>query len=81
MLETVGIVGSVCLALCGVPLVLEAWRTGKCSYAWWFLILWIVGEAATLIYTGFRGEWILWLNYIPNLLCLIILFFYNQNSE
>ncbi len=81
MIELIGLLGSICFALCGVPAAWEAYKNKHCHFAWGFLWLWAVGEILTLIYVLAVQEWILLLNYGVNLICIIILMYYNQRCK
>ena len=73
MTEVLGVIGSVCFAISGVPAAVEAIRKRTCAYNWSFLGLWFVGEACCIGYALLTGQWVLLLNYIPNMACLLVL--------
>lgn len=71
-------VGSILMALCAVPAAWAAWCDEECHYDKRFLWLWLVGEILYLIYAVRTGQYVLLLNYIPNLFCLMIIMRYNK---
>lgn len=77
-MDVVGLVGSICFAICGVPAALDAWRRKGCCYPWSFLLLWLVGEVLTSAYVLYLGNWILMINYVVNLICLLVIIRYNR---
>ena len=78
MMEVVGILGSICFALCGVPAAYEAWKFKTCSYSWPFLLMWMIGEVLTSAYVIYLMDWILLFNYAANFICLLIIMYYNK---
>jgi hypothetical protein len=76
-METLALIGSIAFAICGIPAAYIAYKTGKEHSPKSFLLLWLLGEVCYLIYTAHIGQMILWLNYIPNLLCLLVMLRYN----
>lgn len=80
MLEILGWIGALCLGLCALP---QAWQSFKTKSSQGisssFLFLWIVGEIATLIYICLTTAQVpLIVNYIFNLLCLLIILRYKR---
>lgn len=79
MSTLIGWIGSICFALCGIPLALQCIQQGHArGLSPYFLILWTVGEicyiVAVLNQFGFIG-WLM-LNYLLNLLCILIIWVY-----
>lgn len=81
MTELIGTVGALCFALSGLPAAYEAIKAGFCSYSRPFLWLWLAGELCLMFYSAQIGAWTLWVNYLPNLLCLLVLFYYNTSKK
>ena len=53
-MEIVSWIGSVLLALCGLPIALEDIKTKKSDINLWFLVMWGLGEAFTLVYVVYK---------------------------
>lgn len=77
MIEVIGTIGSVCMALCGAPLAYEAWRHKQIDINTSFLTIWTLGEVFSTIYIW--GDWVLMINYCFNLLFLSIIWKYRNN--
>jgi len=80
MIETIGWIGSSCLAVCALPQVLKTWRTGKSDdLSWGFLWLWFVGEIFLIIYMILSDisldeyHFPLYFNYTANILMVVYL--------
>lgn len=76
--DVIGIVGSICFAVSGLPPAYEAYKARSCSYSKLFLALWFVGESSCIIYAVAKGTYPLLLNYLPNMACLLILIRFNR---
>ena len=76
MMETIGFMGSVLLAICGVPELVRTIKDNKCHLGWNFLLLWFGGELFMLIYILPMNDLPLLLNYIFNTLLLLVMLFY-----
>lgn len=80
MIKSIGWVGSVLLALCGLPLAIEAVANrGVSNLNLYFTFMWYIGEICVLIYVikthGFDRP--LLFNYVLNIIFVsIVLFFY-----
>lgn len=72
-----GWIGSFLLAICGLPQAMKSLRQGHSKgLSTYFLVLWSVGEVFTLIaVVDLKVDYLL-LNYISNLLFLLIIWFY-----
>jgi hypothetical protein len=81
----IGWLSTILLAACGVPLVVEALRSGKSNVNPWFLWLWCLGELLGLVYCISLSSPPLIVNYSFNLsLILIVLryrYFPRSNDE
>lgn len=75
---TLGYVGSICLALCGLPQAIECWQLGYAGISTGTVALWFVGEVATIIYLVWSRIMTrpLALNYGVNILILSVIIFY-----
>ena len=81
MLDILVWVGSILLALCGLPLALEAIRR-KCDYTpLTFLLMWYIGEWFCAIYAVSISELALTFNYVFNIICISIVLYYNLRSR
>lgn len=68
----IGWFSGFCLAFCGIPQLLKAIKTKKADdLSWGFLFMWGVGELGAAIYI--TGNLPLFLNYVLNLMIIIIL--------
>jgi uncharacterized protein with PQ loop repeat len=78
MIDLLGWVGSLCLGLCALPQAYHSWRTkSSAGLSLTFLLLWIVGEIATLAYILLTTAQLpLIVNYTVNLICLLIIIKY-----
>jgi len=75
MIDLLGWIGSICLGLCALPQAYHSWKTkSSAGLSLSFLVLWILGEIATLIYILCTTIQIpLIVNYSVNLICLLII--------
>lgn len=75
MIEIVGWLGSVFLALCGLPQAIQCWRDGHANgISSSFLALWTSGEILAAAYVIHLGNAPLIVNYLINIIsCLVIL--------
>ena len=77
MLEVIGWIGSICFSLCALPQALLCLRQGHargCDAG--FLLLWFIGEVASLIYIIPQDVLPVLFNYIVNLLFLVVILRY-----
>jgi uncharacterized protein with PQ loop repeat len=83
MIELIGIVGAIALALCPLPQAVETVKLKSIAgLSKTFLVLWLVGEVTTLVYVlGTTADPILLANYIVNLTCLGVILSYWRNDE
>lgn len=80
-MEVIGMLGSICFAICGIPAAYQAWREKVCYYSWMFLGLWGAGEVLTAAYVIYLQDWILLFNYGCNFICLLVLIRYNKRRQ
>lgn len=74
--ELVGFIGGVFLAVCALPQVVHAAKGGSLEgMTWGFIVLWMVGELASLLYAVLALEANIWLvgNYAFNILAMCYL--------
>ena len=76
-MEITGIISTILLAICGLPLAIKSFRSGNSdSVDSYFLILWTLGEIFGFIYLFNLGERILLWNYILNLGLLSVVIYF-----
>ena len=75
--EILGWLGSICLAICGIP---QAWQSYKEKHSegisWGFILLWTFGELFALAYVYDKLDLPLLLNYATNILILVVILYY-----
>jgi uncharacterized protein with PQ loop repeat len=80
--EIMGWLGSICLAICGIP---QAWQSYKDKHSdgisWGFVLLWAFGEIFALAYVYDKLDLPLLLNYATNILILAIILYYKIKSQ
>lgn len=73
-METIGWIGAILFALCGLPQAWECYRTGNSrGLSWGFLGMWFGGEILTIIYVWPKGDIPLLFNYFLNLVFLLVM--------
>jgi len=77
-----GWLGSICLAICGVP---QAWMSYKEKHShgisWAFLLLWAFGEVFALAYVYDKLDLPLLLNYSVNILILAVILYFKVSPK
>ncbi len=80
LFELLGWLGSICLAICGLP---QAWMSYKDKnsdgISWGFVLLWAFGEALALAYVYDKLDLPLILNYLTNILIVGVILYYKIN--
>lgn len=77
MLETIGWIGGTALAFCGLPQAYKSWKEGHSDgLAWGMLILLFIGALGSLIYVLPLWKIPLILNYVLNLVFVVIISYY-----
>lgn len=76
MTNFLGLMGSILLAGCALPLAWQAIAERRMEINSAFLTCWTLGELFTIVYVW--GDWILMLNYSLNCLLLIPVWYYKQ---
>lgn len=75
--EILGWIGSIAFAVCAAPQAYDSWKKGNSrGITWGFFILWSVGEVFTLLYILPTGKLPLIVNYLVNLMFLIVIGYY-----
>ena len=80
--EIMGWLGSICLAICGIP---QAWQSMKDKHShgisWGFVLLWAFGEIFALAYVYDKLDLPLLLNYATNILILGVILYFKINPK
>ena len=77
MLDYIGWLGSILLALCGLPQAIESYKTkSSAGLTWGFILMWFIGEIMTFIYIVPTLTWPLIFNYSANIIFLIIIIYF-----
>jgi uncharacterized protein with PQ loop repeat len=76
-METIGWLGSILLAFCGLPQAIESYKTkSSAGLTWGFLVMWFIGEILTVIYIIPKWHWPLIFNYTANIIFLSVILYY-----
>lgn len=76
-METIGWLGSILLAFCGLPQAIESYKTKNSDgLTWGFISMWFVGEILTVIYIIPKWHWPLIFNYTANIIFLSVILYY-----
>jgi len=75
-METIGYIGGILLAICGLPETIRTIKDGRCHLGWPFLFMWFFGEILMGIYTLKLWDGPLLFNYGFNILLVGIMVFY-----
>ncbi len=77
MLEFIGWLGGILLAICGVPQAYKSWKEGHSDgISWGFIWLWFFGEILVLIYVFPKLLIPLILNYSLNVIVIMVIIWY-----
>jgi uncharacterized protein with PQ loop repeat len=76
-MDIIGYIGSIMLAICGLPQAIESYKTKSSEgLTWGFLALWFFGEILTFVYVLPKMDLPLLINYSANLLFLSVIIYY-----
>jgi len=76
-METIGWIGSILLAFCGLPQAIESYKTKSSEgLTWGFLFMWLSGEILTFLYVLPKLDLPLIFNYSANIIFLIIILYF-----
>lgn len=82
MMEYVGWIGSILLALCGLPEAISCVIKKKCQVPWTLIAPWYAGEWLVCIYTFYKLGWNpLMVNYIFNIILISIMIYYKRGKN
>ena len=73
-----GYIGSILLAVCGLPEAYASWKRGYSFVSSWFLFMWFFGEVFTLVYVVDKLDIPLILNYGLNIIFIGIIIRYKH---
>ena len=80
-MEVVGWIGSMLLAICGLPQAYKSFKDKNSrGISWGFLILWGSGELITLIYITPMNSLPLIVNYSLNSIFIAVIIYYKHND-
>lgn len=81
MINLIGTIGATLLALCGLPQAIQCIRTKTATgISWAFLLAWFIGEIGVLIYTLDKQLWMLSINYLMNMVIVLIMLYYKTKD-
>ena len=69
-------IGSILLAICGLPEALRAFKNKKCDVGWGMLLLWLLGEIFLIIFAFQTKQYILLINYLANIAFILVMIYY-----
>ena len=76
-MEFIGWLGSIPLALCGLPQALKCYHDKRSKgMAWGFLWAWFIGEILVLTYVVSKLDWPLIFNCLANILFVGIIIYF-----
>jgi uncharacterized protein with PQ loop repeat len=76
-METLGYIGSIMLAICGLPQAIESFKTKSSEgLTWGFIGLWFWGEIFTFIYILPKMDLPLLINYSANIIFLSVIIYF-----
>ena len=75
------LIGSILLAICGLPIAYEAWKSKSSDVNLPFLLIWLSGEIFTWVYVIYKEEWYLTINYSFNILFIGIVLYYKFKGK
>lgn len=76
-METIGWIGSILLAFCGLPQAIESYKTkSSAGLTWGFIGMWLIGELCTFIYIIPQMVLPLLFNYTANIIFVSIIVYY-----
>ena len=80
-METIGYLGGLLLAICGIPEVIRTIKDKRCHLGWPFLLLWFFGEVFMEIYAFGLSDFPLIFNYTFNLVLVGIMLIYKIKTK
>lgn len=80
-METIGYLGGLLLAICGIPEVIRTIKDKRCHLGWSFLLLWFFGEVFMEIYAFELSDFPLIFNYTFNLVLVGVMLIYKIKNK
>lgn len=75
-MEIISWIGSFLLAICGLPIAIDAYKKKSSDINTLFLITWFLGEIFTATYVIYKNEQALSFNYLSNIVFISIVCYY-----
>jgi uncharacterized protein with PQ loop repeat len=76
-MENIGWIGSLLLALCGLPQAIESFKNKHSNgLTWGFILMWFIGEICTFVYIIPKMDFPLLVNYSANICFLVIIIYF-----
>jgi len=80
-MNSLGYLGGILLAFCGVPEMIKAIRYKRSDLTWTFLAMWGIGEICILIPVLFKIKiGFLLLNYVANVIFISVICYYKYKG-
>ena len=79
-MEIISWIGSLLLAMCGLPLAIDVIKTKQCNISNSFLAMWGIGELLVAVYTMYKNENALAFNYVSNIVFISVLLYYKVKN-
>jgi len=77
--DTIGWIGSIAFALCGLPQAWECFKNGNArGINPYFIGLWLIGEICYVVSVLLKFGWVHWMmfNYAVNIVSITVITFY-----
>lgn len=78
---TPALLGSILLALCGLPEAIRSYRTKHCMVGWGMLNMWLLGEICLVVFAFDTKQYVLLLNYFSNIFFIAIMIYYKVTGK
>jgi hypothetical protein len=69
-------IGSIMLALCGLPEMIRTIQDRRCHVGWLMLLLWLFGEILLFIFACNTKQYVLLINYVANITFVSVMIYY-----
>lgn len=71
-------IGSLLLALCGLPEAYRAFKLKRCDVGYGMLLSWLIGELFLIVFAIQTTQYVLLINYLTNVLFIAIMLYYKR---
>ena len=71
-------IGSVLLALCGLPEAIRSFKLKRCDVGYPMLILWLLGELCLIVFAIQTTQYVLLINYFANVAFILVMLYYKR---